>query len=604
MSRWRPDNVIEKTNLFAVAQSVFIRVVLAFAVMCVSRAIPSSAEDVPRPPPEAASGINNASALVSAQNHVVAAAEPLAAEAARDILRKGGSAIDAAIAAEMVLGLVEPQSSGLGGGAFIVQWDAKSRSLTTFDGRETAPEAAKPDRFLASDGKPLAFEAAVLSGRSVGVPGLIRVLYAAHEKSGRLPWASLFEVAIKLADEGFPVSPRLAMLLGQEKPEHFAPEARSYFYDATGQPLAAGANLKNPDYAATLKAIAAHGPDAFYKGEIADAIAKAVCAAPGGDLTRADLEGYAAKERPAVCFAYRERLICGMGPPSSGALTIGQILKLIAPFKQVQGPAQLMAPEALNTIAEAEKLAYADRNRYIADPDRIPVPSGLLDDEYLAERRKLIVPDKSILVVEPGLPPGLAKKTFGVDATREAYGTTHMSIIDNEGNAVSMTASIESAFGSHLWSKGFLLNGELTDFSFLPVDAEGVAIANAIEGGKRPRSSMAPTIVLGPDGAPEIVTGSPGGSQIILYVVKTLVAMLDWGLDAQKAAALANFGSLGGALLVEASTSVHWPVQQLTSFGQAITTTTMTSGVNTVTRRNGRLQGGADPRRQGVVLGD
>jgi gamma-glutamyltranspeptidase / glutathione hydrolase len=557
-----------------------------------------------RPAPESASGTTEKS-LVVAKQHMVVAAEPLAAEAGREILRQGGSAVDAAIATEMVLGLVEPQSSGLGGGVFITFWDAKSRSMTTFDGRETAPAAARPDRFL-KDGKPMKFEDAVLSGLSVGVPGLVRTLYAAHEKYGKLPWAKLFEPAIKLAENGFPVSPRLAVLLRTDKPENFTSDARAYFYEGGVTPRAQGSLLKNPEYANSLKIIAEKGPEAFYVGDIADAIVKAVAAAPTlhGDLTAADISGYAAKEREAVCAGYRGRQVCSVGPPSSGALTVGATLKLIEPFPEVQGASALMTAPALQIIAEAEKLAFADRNRYIADPDRVAVPSGLLDDAYIAERRKLIDPKKAMAKAEAGFPPGLAKKSFGIDATHEVPGTTQVSIIDDDGNALAMTATIESAFGSHLWAKGFLLNNELTDFSFMPVDATGAAVANAIEGGKRPRSSMAPTIVLGTDGSPEIVTGSPGGSQIILYVVKTLVAMLDWGLDAQQAATLTNFGSQGGPFLIEYSLPIVWPAYELTSYGQVISATTMTSGVNTIARRNGRLEGGADPRREGVALGD
>jgi gamma-glutamyltranspeptidase/glutathione hydrolase len=305
-----------------------------------------------------------------------------------------------------------------------------------------------------------------------------------------------------------------------------------------------------------------------------------------------------------VCVEYHGRKICGVGPPSSGGLTVGAVMKLIEPFPQVQGPSALMIAPALNVIAEAEKLAYADRNRYIADPDFVAVPSGLLDDTYLAERRKLIDPKKAMEKAEPGLPPGLAKKAFGIDATYEVPGTTQVSIIDDDGNAFAMTATIESAFGSHLWAKGFLLNNELTDFSFAPVDATGAAVANAVAGGKRPRSSMAPTIVLGADGTPEIVTGSPGGSQIILYVVKTLVAMIDWGLNAQQAAALTNFGSQGGPFLIEYSLPIVRPAYNLTSYGQAVVGATMTSGTNTIARRDGLIEGGADPRREGVALGD
>ncbi len=557
-----------------------------------------------RPAPEAASG-TTVKSLVVADHHMVVAAEPLAAEAGREILRQGGSAVDAAIATELVLGLVEPQSSGLGGGAFLVMWDAKSREVKTFDGRETAPAAAEPDRFL-QDGKPMAFEDAVRSGLSVGVPGLLRMLESAHARYGKLPWASLFAPAIKLAEGGFPVSQRLSVLLRSAHAEDFAPAARAYFFDDGGNPRAVGTVLKNPEYAATLKEIAEKGAAAFYAGPIAGAIVKAVSDAPivSGDITAADIAAYAAKERDPVCVTYQLRSVCGVGPPSSGGIAVGSVLKLIEPFPQVQGPQARMTPPAMHIIAEAEKLAFADRNRYVADPDQIAVPSGLVDDGYLAERRRLIDPAKAMAKAEPGLPPGLAKKAFGDDATREVPGTTQVSIVDDDGNAVSMTATIESAFGSHLWAAGFLLNNQMTDFSFTPVDANGNAVANAVAGGKRPRSSMAPTIVLSANGEPEIVTGSPGGSQIILYVVKSLVAMIDWGLDAQPAAALENFGSEGGPFEIEYALDLIWPTFEMTSYGHTVTAKIMTSGVHTIMRRDGHLEGGADPRREGVALGD
>jgi gamma-glutamyltranspeptidase / glutathione hydrolase len=562
-----------------------------------------SAQEV-RPAPESPSGVASKS-LVVANRQLVVAAEPAAAEAGREILRKGGSAVDAAIATELVLGLVEPQSSGLGGGAFLVLWDAKTRAVKTFDGRETAPAAAKPDRFL-QGGKPMTFRDAVHSGLSVGVPGVVRMLRAAHDRSGRLPWAALFEPAIKLAEDGFAVSPRLSVLLHEARPEDFAPAARAYFFDQNGSPRPAGTLLKNPEYATTLRTLAEKGAAAFYEGAIANAIVEAGRAAPivQSDMTLADIAAYVAKERDPVCVTYRSRDVCGMGPPSSGGIAIGATLKLIEPFPQVQGAKARMTPPAMHIIAEAEKLAFADRNRYIADPDYIAVPSGLTDDGYLAERRRLIDPTKAVAKPEPGLPPGLAKKAFGKDATHELPGTTHLSIIDDEGNAVSMTASIESAFGSHLWAAGFLLNNELTDFSFVPVDANGNVIANAVAGGKRPRSSMAPTIVLDKQGNPEIVTGSPGGSQIILYVVKALVAMLDWELDAQKAVALPNFGSEGGPFEIEYSPETLSLGFNMTSYGHAVTRVVMTSGINTIERRDGHLEGGADPRREGVAVGD
>ncbi|MEQ1652428.1 MAG: gamma-glutamyltransferase family protein, partial [Hyphomicrobium sp.] len=440
--------------------------------------------------PEAATG-TMAKALVTASRHMVVAAHPLAAEAGLQMLRKGGSALDAAIATQLVLGLVEPQSSGLGGGAFIVLWDAKAQLVKSYDGRETAPAAAKPDRFLI-DGKPMDFPDAVRSGLSVGVPGVVAAMQMAHAKHGRLAWADLFQPAITLAQSGFPMPERLHRLLKLQGADSFAPAARSYFFAVDGKAKAQGTLLKNPDYAETLKSISVNGAKAFYQGPIADAIVAAVADAPiaKGDLTRADLAGYQAKERPPVCFAYRQRKICGMGPPSSGALTIAQTLKLIEPLADIQATSGHPSGAAMHAIAEAEKLAFADRNRYIADPDVVPVPDGLLDGAYLTERRKLIDPLKAMVKAEAGLPPGIAKRTYGIDATREVSGTSHMSIVDETGNAVSMTTTIESAFGSHLWAAGFLLNNELTDFSLVPVDRDGNVAANAVGGGKRPRSSM------------------------------------------------------------------------------------------------------------------
>ena len=556
------------------------------------------------PAPEAATGLTPKTLSVD-DKHMVAAAHPLAAEAGREILRKGGSAVDAAIASQLVLGLVEPQSSGLGGGAFIVTFDAKEREVKTYDGRETAPASARPDRFLVN-GRVMDFPDAVRSGLSVGVPGVLAAMELAHRQHGKLPWAALFAPAIAVSEAGFAMPVRLHQLLKLAGSDSFAPAARGYFFDADGAPKPAGAILKNPDYAATLKAVAANGARAFYEGAIADAIVAAVAGAPvaKGDLTHADLAAYQAKERPPLCFSYRAHKICGMGPPSSGGLTVAQTLKLIEPFAEVQGADAAMQASALHVIAEAEKLAYADRNRYIADPDFAVVPSGMLNDGYLADRRKLIDPARAAEKPEAGLPPGVAQRTFGIDATHERAGTSHLSIIDSDGNAVAMTTTIEGAFGSHLWAAGFLLNNELTDFSLSPVDKNGNAAANAVAGGKRPRSSMSPTLIFDKDGALQGVTGSPGGSKIILYVVKTLVAMLDWNMDAQQAAALMNFGSEGGAFCYEPDHAGVLQAIGLKSYGHMLSGEMLTSGVHIVMRRNGRLEGGADPRREGVALGD
>lgn len=555
--------------------------------------------------PEAATGRAEKAASV-AERHMVAAAHPLAAEAGLKILRRGGSAVDAAIAVQMVLGLVEPQSSGLGGGAFIVSWNAAAKSLTTFDGRETAPAAATPDRFISSDGSLMSFDTAVRSGLSVGVPGVLRALETAHAKFGKLPWAELFAPAISLARTGFPMTTRLNALLRGEGLDRFSAGARAIYFGADGAPLAVGALVHNDAYAQTLETIAKEGVGAFYDGPIAEEIVAAVAAAPfaKGDLTLEDLKAYKAVEREPVCFTYRLRKICGMGPPSSGTLTVAQALKLIEPFSGITGPGASMSPQALHLIAEAEKLAFADRNRYIADPAFVQVPPGLLDSAYIEERRKLIARASTMEKPQPGVPPGLGKRTHGIDTTHEVAGTSHLSIVDGEGNAVSMTTTIESAFGSHLMAAGFLLNNELTDFSMMPAGKDGIAAANRVEGGKRPRSSMTPLIGFAPDGSLEFVTGSPGGSRIILFITKTLVALIDWQMGPQEAAALENFGSDGGPFILESGSSDFWLTETLKTFGHNVSHEAMTSGVHTIMRRAGKLEGGADPRREGVAIGD
>jgi gamma-glutamyltranspeptidase/glutathione hydrolase len=555
--------------------------------------------------PEAGTGRSEKS-LAVARKHMISTAHPLASEAGREMLRAGGSATDALIAAQLVLGLVEPQSSGLGGGAFLVHWDAGARELKTYDGRETAPAAARPDRFL-KDGKPMAFDAAVRSGLSVGTPGLPRLLEHIHRRHGKLPWARLFEPALRLAREGFEISPRLYFMLRWFGTEGLSPAARRYFFDANGSPLPIGHRLVSPDYTATLEALASGGADAFYAGPIADAIVAAVKAAPNaaGDLTHDDLAAYKVAERPPLCIAYRKRRVCGMGPPSSGATTIAQTLKMIERFDLGSAPGDAMGVPALHLIVEAQRLAYADRNRYLADPDFVAVPAGLLDDSYLAARSALIDPAKAMAHAAPGDPAGTEKRTFGIDATLERTGTSHLSVIDSEGNAAAFTTTIEGPFGSGLYAAGFLLNNELTDFSFRPADAEGRPVANRVEPGKRPRSSMSPTIVFDEAGEVLAVLGSPGGSRIILFVTKALIGLIDWQLDAQAAIDLPNFGSTGQALELEYGWSTIWRALALRSYGHEITPDLMNSGLHVVVRRGGGiLEGGADPRREGAALGD
>jgi gamma-glutamyltranspeptidase/glutathione hydrolase len=557
-----------------------------------------------RPAPEAAGGARPVAAPAVATRHMIAAANPHAAEAGLAILRAGGSALDAAIAAQLVLNLVEPQSSGIGGGAFLLHWSAAAGAVTSYDGRETAPAAADPGRFLDAAGKPLRFLDAVPGGRSVGVPGLLRMLDLAHRAHGRLPWARLFEPAIALAERGFAVSPRLHALIGRDP---FLPRlepARGYFLRADGSPRAVGETLVNKPFAETLRAIAAGGADAFYRGEIARDIAATVRGAPlnPGDMTETDLAGYRAVERPAVCGPYRRFRVCGMGPPSSGGVAVLQVLGLLQRFDLGRYPP--LAPEAVHLVAEAERLAYADRALYLADADFVPVPvKGLLDADYLAARAGLIRLDRTLGTAIAGQPPRRAGMRLSPDAALTGGGTSHVSAADAAGNMVALTTSIESAFGSRLMVRGFLLNNQLTDFSFLP-EQDGVAVANRVEPGKRPRSSMAPTLVFDAGGKPVLSIGSPGGSAIINYVVKTLVAHLEWGLDPQAAIALAHFGSRNGPTELEADSATAPLRPALEARGHAVRVIEQTSGLHAIARAGDRLLGGADPRREGVALGD
>ena len=543
----------------------------------------------------------------TATSHMISAANPLAVEAGLELLRAGGSAAEAAIGVQLVLNLVEPQSSGIGGGAFALYWQAAGGQLKTYDGRETAPAAAKPDRFLV-DGAPLKLAQAIRGGASVGVPGTMRLLEALHKEHGRLPWPRLFAPAIRMAEQGFPVSPRLHMLLRWQGAQSFSPRARSHFFDRSGNARPVGYLMKNPEFAATLRLIAERGAGAFYEGAIAQAIVESVRNAPNlpGDITPADLAGYRVKERDPVCFAYRSYRVCGMGPPSSGGLAVGQILKLLEPFDLGKGPADTLNARAVHLIAEAQKLAFADRDRYVGDPDFVSVPAGLLDAGYLGMRRALMNPAAAMGKVPAGTPPQVGLPLPGADATVEQDGTTHFSIVDRDGNVVSMTSTIEAAFGSRLWAAGFLRNNQLTDFAFRPVDGAGRPLANAVAPGKRPRSSMAPTIVFDAEGRPWAALGSPGGSRIISYVVKTLVGLIDWKLDAQAAVSLMNFGNRGGPFEIEIDhRSALWHALKLRPYGHRIRADYQNSGAHAiVVRQGGRLEGGADPRREGVARGD
>ncbi|MFV0512024.1 MAG: gamma-glutamyltransferase [Jhaorihella sp.] len=539
---------------------------------------------------------------VQAADWMIVAANPLAATAGADILRAGGSAADAMVAAQAVLGLVEPQSSGLGGGAFLVWYDAGTGRLTTLDGRETAPLAATPRLFQDAAGAPLEFFDAVVGGRSVGTPGTPALLAEAHRRWGRTPWPDLFAPAIGLAENGFAVSPRLAAMVEADADRLSRFPATAAYFLPGGAPLRAGQTLRNPAYAATLRILADRGAAGFYAGPIAGDIVQTVQNAPGnpGLLSVADLHLYDVRERDPVCASYRIYQVCGMGPPSSGALTVGQILGMLEHFDLAAlGPGSV---SAWRLIGDASRLAFADRGRYIADGDFVPVPvAGLLDPAYLAARAKLLAGDDALPEVAPGRPEFDHALLWGEDDAIELPSTSHVSIVDSFGNVLSMTASVENAFGSRLMSNGFLLNNQLTDFSFRS-HVDGLAVANRVEPGKRPRSSMAPTIVLRA-GKPVLVLGSPGGSRIIGYVAAAIVAWADWGLDVQQAVALGHGVNRFGRYDLEAGTGAEALAPGLEALGYDVRLGELNSGLHAIAI-GATLQGGADPRREGVALGE
>ena len=576
----------------------------------------------PPPAPELGSGYRTDLSPRHAERHMAAAANPLAAEAGREMLRQGGSAIDAAIAMQAVLTLVEPQSSGIGGGAFIMLWDG--HTVQAYDGRETAPAGATERLFLKADGQPMGFTAAQIGGRSVGTPGVLRALEMAHQKSGHLPWARLFEPAIRLSEQGFAISPRLHSLIAADRFIPQSPEMAAYFLNADGTPKTTGTRLKNPALAAVFKRIAKEGPDALYHGPIADEIARKVQGhRNAGSLSRADLAGYVAKERAPLCSDYKRWKICGMPPPSSGGIAIAQIMGTlqaleardprlaIAPMTPLNSasPAGLEpTPEAVHLIAEAGRLAFADRALYVADADFVPVPvAGLVAPDYLAQRAALIG-ERSLGVAKPGQPAGI-QVAYAPDRSPLRISTSQVVAVDDQGGAVSMTTTVEAAFGSHLMVQGFLLNNQMTDFSFIP-EENGQPGANRVQPGKRPLSAMAPTLVFDRQSGELLATlGSPGGSQIIEYVSKSLVAMLDWQLDPQAAISLPNFGSRNGATELESGLFSPALKQALKDKGHALSEIEMTSGIQAIVRTRDAqgkvmLSGGADPRREGEALGD
>ena len=513
---------------------------------------------------------------VVAREFMVAAAHPLAVEAGYDVLARGGSAVDAAIAVQLVLGLVQPESSGIGGGAFLLHWSQSEQRLRSYDGRETAPAAARRDRFLDASGKPFAFHEAVVGGPSVGVPGVIRMLELAHRRHGRLRWAELFRPAIDLAEKGFPLSPRLHGLLEAEHELRNDPAARAVYYGK-----AVGERIVDPEYAATLRAVAEKGATAFYEGEIAADIARAVRTnRKPGDLSPADIAAYQPREREPLCGVYRVWRICSMAPPSSGGVGVLQILGILERTRFAQAPPQSV--QALHYFSEAGRLAYADRARYLGDPDVVPVPlAKLLAPGYLAQRARLIG-ERAMRRAMPG---------------DMESGTSHFSIVERNGDAVAMTTTIEAGFGSRIMVRGFLLNNELTDFDFVPGGP------NEVGPGKRPRSSMAPTMVFDRDGRLQLVVGSPGGSAIINYVAKALVGVLDWKLDIQQAIDLPNFGSRNGPTEIERGSRYEALAAGLAQRGHEVELAPLESGLHGIERVAGGWRSGADSRREGIAKG-
>lgn len=555
----------------------------------------------PRGQPEAA-GLVQERETVTTGEEMVVTAHPRATEAGARILAAGGSAVDAMIAAQLVLNLVEPQSSGIGGGAFLIHHDAMTGETRAYDGRETAPMAAGEGLFLDETGEPMPFREALVGGRAVGTPGLVRLLEAAHEAHGILPWERLFEPAIALAREGFPVSARLAGLLAGDETLARDPAARAVFHPE-GRPLREGEILRNPVFAETLQTLAREGADAFYEGRIAMEIVAAVHEHPDnpGLLAEEDLAGYAVQIREPVCFPFRAYEICGMGPPSSGALAVGQILGLMEHFDLAGlDPA---GADMAHLFAEASKLAFADRALYVADADHVSVPVvGMLDRSYLTARAQLIDRDRAGEDVAPGNPPWRDARMQAPDPGMTSRGTTHLSIVDAAGNVISMTSTIESGFGARIMAAGFLLNNQLTDFSFRPA-VDGRPVANRVAPGKRPRSSMAPTIVFDERGAPVYVTGSPGGARIIHYVARNLIAHLAQGLSPQEAVELPHIGGFGAMLDLERETALEALLPLLEARGHTVRLLDMTSGVHAIAITDEGFVAGVDPRREGAAGG-
>ncbi len=554
--------------------------------------------------PEPASGLT-AKQTATAKHYMVAAAHPLAVEAGLAILARGGAAVDAAVAVQMVLNLVEPQSSGIGGGAFLLHFHALKKSTVAYDGREVAPMSVTPQLFQGDDGKPMRFADAVLSGRAVGVPGVLRALEAAHAAHGKLPWAALFQTAIRLAEQGYPLSARTmqqASGSGSREILKNNPATRDMFFNADGNPKAVGTVVKNTALANVFRRIAKEGADAFYQGDIARNIAAAVAAHPRpGALTEADLKAYRTRISAPLCGGYRQHRVCGMPMPSSGGVAVLQMLGMLARFDI--GAIKADSVEAVHLFAEAGRLAYADREKFAADDRFADVPvAALIRADYINARSRLIRPDKSMGRASAGEPTPV-KTATAADASDMSSGTSHFSIVDAKGNAVAMSSSVESSFGSRIFVDGFFLNNQLTDFSLSPTDANGVPVANAVFVGKRPRSAMSPVLVFDQNDQLKMVVGSALGSHIINQVAKTIIGVIDWRLDMQAAAALPNVGSRNGPTDLEKNTALEKLAPALQAMGHEIRIADAPTGLHAILRVPGGWQGGADPRREGAAKG-
>ena len=551
--------------------------------------------------PEAATGLHKKQA-VNSEKYMIVAANPYASKAGLSMLEKGGSAVDAAIAAQLVLTLVEPQSSGIGGGTFMLYWHKSNKQLTSFDGRETAPAQASSDLFLNEQGKALPWREAVVGGKSVGVPGLLAAMHKAHQQFGVLPWKILFNPAISLAEQGFIVSPRLEKLLAMNfNPGiHILPEIKQYF-SPDGQGVKAGDRLKNPKLAKALNSIANQGIDVFYNGWLAKKIVEKVQHAmiSPGLLTLADMKNYQAKERPALCGPYHQYKICGMAPPSSGAVSVIQILAQLEQFNLSQYPANNI--DATHLFTQSSRLAFADRGQYIADSDFVSVPvKGLLASDYIAKRTALIDIQKDMGKASAGEPND--SEALADDNAIEKPSTSHLVVVDKQGNAVSMTSSIENGFGSALMVEGFILNNQLTDFSF-DSKRNGLLVANRVQPLKRPRSSMAPTMVFNADNSLRLVIGSPGGSRIINYVAHTIIGVLDWQLNIQQAINMPKVTNRNFVTSLELGTDITSLKPALEARGHKVKIRSMNSGLHGIELTKEGLIGGADPRREGLALG-